>query len=276
MPALTAEEYAALRDDVAANGMSYPVLVDDRRRVVDGHHRKRVADELGITDYPVEIIVGRTDEQLRDLAYRLNLHRRHLTREQVREALAASLTADPGLSDRQHAARVGASPTTAGSVRRDLQAIGDVSNLDTRTDTAGRQQPATKPVAQIEDYITDAQEAADCLAMADASDEAFEAALAAGEAEGDQSRENVVAKLRDGRSSAPVNVAGPTRRRPLPDQVRSAGYDLDKSVQRLNRLAADDRFDRNRETMAGHLRGYVSSAIKDLQDILDRLGGWSA
>ncbi|MGI8680851.1 MAG: ParB N-terminal domain-containing protein [Mycobacteriales bacterium] len=144
MPDLTEDEYTALRNDIAANGMSYSVLVDERQRVVDGHHRKRVADELGITDYPVEIIVGRTDKQLRDLAYRLNLHRRHLTREQVREALAASLTADPGLSDRQHAARVGASPTTAGSVRRDLQAIGDVSNLDTRTDTLGRQQPVTK------------------------------------------------------------------------------------------------------------------------------------
>lgn len=40
------------------------------------------------------------------------------------------------------------------------------------------------------------------------------------------------------------------RRRPLPDQYRSAVYELQKAVERLERLHADDRFGRNRADLA--------------------------
>jgi hypothetical protein len=40
---------------------------------------------------------------------------------------------------------VKASPTTVGTVRAELEEAGLVSNLDTRTDRRGREQPATKP-----------------------------------------------------------------------------------------------------------------------------------
>ena len=50
--------------------------------------------------------------------------------------------ADPSKSDRQIAETVKASPTTVGTVRAKMEANGDVSNLDTRRDTKGREQPA--------------------------------------------------------------------------------------------------------------------------------------
>ncbi|MDQ3455544.1 MAG: ParB N-terminal domain-containing protein, partial [Actinomycetota bacterium] len=145
MPPLSAAEYAERRADIEAHGVQVPIIVDEHGRVIDGHHRQQIAQALGLP-CPWTTVTSYTDTELRDMSLRLNLHRRHLTSEQKRAALAASIMADPGLSDRQHAARVGASPTTAGDVRRDMQNAGDVSTLDTRTDSTGRQQPATKVV----------------------------------------------------------------------------------------------------------------------------------
>lgn len=59
--------------------------------------------------------------------------------------IAESLKADPQLSNREHARRTGASTTTVGTVRGELEDSGDVSKLDTLTDSMGRRQPATLP-----------------------------------------------------------------------------------------------------------------------------------
>ena len=74
-----------------------------------------------------------------------NAHRRHLTRDQKHELIEKLLKAQPEKSDRQIAATVKASPSTVGTVRTELEKAGDVSKLDTRTDSVGRQQPALKP-----------------------------------------------------------------------------------------------------------------------------------
>lgn len=145
LPPLSTVEYAELREDIAAHGVQVAVIVDETGRVIDGHHRQRIARQLGVP-CPSTIVTGHADDELRDMSLRLNLHRRHLTGEQKRAALAASIKADPELSDRQHADRVGTSHPTASAVRRDLQAAGDVEKLATRTDSTGRQQPATRPV----------------------------------------------------------------------------------------------------------------------------------
>jgi hypothetical protein len=76
-----------------------------------------------------------------DYVVSANLRRRHLTGKQKRELIAKLLKANPEKSDRSVAKLVGASPTTAGDVRHELEQAGDVSKLDTRIDTAGRKQP---------------------------------------------------------------------------------------------------------------------------------------
>ena len=46
---LRAEEYQALRDDIAKRGVLVPVEVDkDSGAILDGHHRSEIAQELGI------------------------------------------------------------------------------------------------------------------------------------------------------------------------------------------------------------------------------------
>jgi len=75
---------------------------------------------------------------------------RHLTAEQRRELIAKLIKAQPEKSNRQIAEAAKASPTTVGTVRAKMEAAGDVSKLDTRTDSRGREQRAkrVKPVAE--------------------------------------------------------------------------------------------------------------------------------
>ncbi len=142
MPPLSAEEYAALRDDIAERGIVVPVVVDQHGRLLDGHHRRRIADELGI-DCPVEVHQVTDDEDARQVALTLNLTRRHLSREQRRELIAREAAARPGDSDRAIARRLGCSPTTVAAVRR------PVSNLDTPPMTRAEAEDLTRAVRAL-------------------------------------------------------------------------------------------------------------------------------
>lgn len=120
LPPLSADEYAALLASIAAEGIRVPIQVDEHGQILDGHHRAAIAAELGI-DCP-RVVVSNLDTETakRTVALSLNLSRRHLNREQTRQVIAASIQADPDLSDREHARRCGCSPTTVGTVRRGL------------------------------------------------------------------------------------------------------------------------------------------------------------
>ena len=144
LPPLADTELAELAADISENGVIVPVLVDEEGVVIDGHHRQQIADDLGI-DYPVQVVAGLTEAEKRDRALSLNLHRRHLNREQKREVIAASLTADPGLSNRQHAERTGVSDKTVASVRERLEATAEIPQSDERVSADGRVRPATQP-----------------------------------------------------------------------------------------------------------------------------------
>lgn len=61
------------------------------------------------------------------------------------------------------------------------------------------------------------------------------------------------------------------RRNPLPEQARTAGWEVRKSVERIERIMSDDRFTRNKEEVATSLRGHLQYAIETLQATLDQL-----
>ena len=150
MPALTAEEYAELKADIASRGVMVPIEYDEHGNVLDGHHRLKVCSELGITEYPRVIRPGMTEAEKRTHARKLNMARRHLTQEQRRELTREQVQETPEKSDRQIAAGLGISPTTAGSIRREMENIGQVSKLDTSTGLDGKSYPRQvvhKPVA---------------------------------------------------------------------------------------------------------------------------------
>ena len=66
-------------------------------------------------------------------------------------------------------------------------------------------------------------------------------------------------------------AAEPARRAALPPMVQSAGWDLTKTVDRIQRLADDDRFAGHQKEMAPHLRSHLTHAIEVCQDLLDRI-----
>ena len=135
MPPLSEEENAALRNDIERNGILVPVLVDQHGRILDGHHRVKIANELGI-DYPREVREVADDNEAHDLALTLNMVRRHLNREQKRALIRAEIERTPDASDREIARRTAGAATTVGAVRR------RVSNLDTPLSDEDREELA--------------------------------------------------------------------------------------------------------------------------------------
>lgn len=61
------------------------------------------------------------------------------------------------------------------------------------------------------------------------------------------------------------------RRKPITDQATTAGWELRKAVERVKRIADDDRFDRHIETLDGQLGRHLVYAVEILQPIIDRL-----
>ncbi len=125
MPALDADAYAALRDDISVNGIVTPIITDQHGRIIDGNNRSKIAHELHITCPSIEKFVADDNEAV-DLAVTLNCARRHLSNEQRREVIRAEIIRRPDNSDRAIARRVGCSPSTVGAVRNPK-----VSKLDT-------------------------------------------------------------------------------------------------------------------------------------------------
>ncbi|HVB27676.1 MAG TPA: DNA methyltransferase [Mycobacteriales bacterium] len=76
MAPLDDDARAALRADIAAHGIEYAILRTTDGRIVDGHHRAAIAEELGI-DCP-SLTVDLDDTAATEMAFRMNILRRHL------------------------------------------------------------------------------------------------------------------------------------------------------------------------------------------------------
>lgn len=155
LPDLTPEEYEALKASIAVHGILVPIEVDEQGHVLDGHHRLKAAKELGLPDEAIPRVVrkGLSDEEKVEHVLRLNLLRRHLTREQ-KQALAVQLR-QQGWTQQRIAGALGVSQQTVSNWLHDVTKTGDVDAESgkpmlpaTITDTLGRRQPARKPRRQ--------------------------------------------------------------------------------------------------------------------------------
>lgn len=146
MPDLSAEDFNALKTDIAERGVLVPVEYDEDGNILDGHHRVRACEELGLPDWPRFVRKGLTEVEKRQHARNLNLARRHLNREQKRGLISEQLIETPEMSNNQIASGLGVSDTTVGTVRRQLEEAGEVPKLGTITGKDGIQQPTRKPI----------------------------------------------------------------------------------------------------------------------------------
>ena len=121
MPELGEEEYRELKEDISQRGVMVPIEFDEFGNILDGHHRLKICQELGIKEYPKVIRAGMTEEEKRTHARKLNMARRQLSQEQRRELIRQQLKETPEKSDRQIAAGLGVSDKTVGSQRKKLE-----------------------------------------------------------------------------------------------------------------------------------------------------------
>jgi ParB-like chromosome segregation protein Spo0J len=141
---LPQEAYDALKADIAERGMLYAILVDETGAVLDGHHRKRAAEELGI-DCPANTLPGLSEEQKLDVSLAANLLGRKQTREEKRKTIRRYLLRRPDVSDRHAAQVTGSSHSTVAAVRSDLMANLAISGE--RVEESGRKARGRKPKA---------------------------------------------------------------------------------------------------------------------------------
>jgi SAM-dependent methyltransferase len=147
---LSVAEEQALRASIERFGVLVPVVYDADGRLVDGHHRRRIAEDLGVPVARIDLNVS--GDTAVDAARDLNVARRHLDRDQ-RRAYVVQRRAD-GASLRTIANEVGASKD---SVARDLTASGVSSETPEVIGADGKTYPAKRPARTIEpgDQLTD-------------------------------------------------------------------------------------------------------------------------
>lgn len=153
MPPLSKEEYAALKADIADNGIRVPVDVDETGTVLDGHHRQQLAAELGI-ECPTRVVADLSEEDKRHHALAVNTARRTLNREQRRALIRAELQHDPHRSDRAIGRWIGVDGKTVASVREEME-----EEQHEQTEEAERQRQ--EAVEEAAAYIRSRVKAAD-------------------------------------------------------------------------------------------------------------------
>jgi hypothetical protein len=138
LPPLTADEERELQADISARGVIVPVVITDEQEVIDGHNRLKIAAALGLPDVPMKVFAGMTAAQKLEMAADLNLHRRQLTRQQMREIVAQKLRADPSRSNNAIAAEVGVDDKTVAATRTRLESTSEIPKLNRRRGRDGR------------------------------------------------------------------------------------------------------------------------------------------
>lgn len=146
LPALSAEEYAALEASIIAHGVLVPVEYDEAGNIIDGHHRVQVCESLGLVDWPRFVRKGLSEAEKRKLARELNVSRRHLSAAQKQAVIEDQLRDTPSISSRAIAAMVGVDHKTVSTVRRRMIDGGEIPHHAEVEGRDGVKQPVRKAI----------------------------------------------------------------------------------------------------------------------------------
>jgi len=159
-PALEPATEAALRASIDRFGVLVPVHQDQHGRTLDGHHRQRIADELGVV-YQVNVVEVADDDEAAEIARTLNTDRRHLTAEQ-RRPVVVELRKD-GHSLRAIGDALGVSHE---AVRKDLAGVNTLTPADVRG-RDGKTYPSRREITDRVEDIAPTLDAGEPDAIAD-------------------------------------------------------------------------------------------------------------
>jgi hypothetical protein len=156
-PMMSDDELKVLGENIKAHGLQQPIVLLQPKAggdpsVLDGRNRIAGAELVGLPIFGAggqlllnhEIIEEPAGFDPYTYAENANLHRRHLSIEDREKAAARIAKARPDLSNREIARITKVSHPKVAKIRGKLEAAGDVEIVSTRTDTAGRAQPAHK------------------------------------------------------------------------------------------------------------------------------------
>lgn len=244
MPPLSPEEYQHLEASCLEHGIQVPILVDAAGAVIDGHHRQKIAQEHGLY-LPTETRDTLTDAEKTTLSISLNIDRRQLSRDQRREIIAASLRADPNLSDRGHAARTGSTHPTVALVRRELEQVESFT---------------TSPDAEVVPDLPVNPQTGEVYEAGDAVHGSPEAPVTVTETHSVK----IVTGL-DGKEYK--TTPKEPRRTSILDDARNAGWQLRKAVERLERIRTDDRYQKNKAEILAALQPHLDFANEIFTDL---------
>lgn len=137
-PELDGATEAALRASIERFGVLVPVAKTQHGEILDGYHRSRIADDLGVR-YRVDVHTVADEMEAREIARTLNADRRHLSVEQRRHVVA--VLREQGHSLRAIAGAVGAAVNT---VRSDLSTVSVDTVPDRVVGLDGKSRPSRR------------------------------------------------------------------------------------------------------------------------------------
>ena len=150
-PLIGDEELTALADDIRKNGMHERITLHEGK-ILDGRNRYLAAKQAGVAlslaDHFRRLPAG---VDAWDFVVSENIQRRHLTREQKQEVIASLLKADPSKSNRAIAATAKVSHHTVGEMRSELEATGQIAQLETTTGKDKKKRKVSKKKTRAAD-----------------------------------------------------------------------------------------------------------------------------
>jgi site-specific DNA-methyltransferase (adenine-specific) len=139
-PPLSPDEYASLKESIRQIGVQVPIIADDKGDIVDGWHRERACQDLGIF-CPREIRSFGSKAEKFQVAISLNCHRRHLKPSQRREIIATYLKTDPRINDTHLGEIIGVSKNTVNDVRVELERTRQIDKFNKLRGRDGKDRP---------------------------------------------------------------------------------------------------------------------------------------
>jgi len=74
---LNLQEYQALKSSIIENGVQIPIEINNKNEVLDGHHRAKIAKEIGFKHIEARVHIFSDELREKIFAIDMNLKRRH-------------------------------------------------------------------------------------------------------------------------------------------------------------------------------------------------------
>jgi len=142
--------FEALLESIKEVGVLQAIEIDSETgEILNGHHRMKCIEILGIKDYPVVVRANiGNDADKRTYARKVNCQQRTLNTSQKQHLIKDQLLDTPEYSDRRIATIIGVTNKTVASIRKELQnESGEIPHFDTRIDSKGVERPASRPIS---------------------------------------------------------------------------------------------------------------------------------